>query len=141
MLTPQDDRAQPCGPSTDVIDLSRTSASQAQALCADGDVKVTNDGGDTWADSGAVAGGLALGNRIEADRLTTYVARVGGGCAGIHVVRVAKGKASENVACVGSSVPSKAGQVALSVVAGAGWMVVGDQVWTAPADLTTWKLA
>lgn len=139
VLTPQDDRAQPCGPSTDVIDLSRTSVSQAQALCADGDVKVTNDGGEGWADSGAVVGGLALGNRIEDDRLATYVARVGGSCAGIQVVRVAKGRSLENVACVGSRVPSKAGQVALSVVEGAGWMAVGDQVWTAPADLTTWK--
>ena len=76
VLTPQDDRAQPCGPSTAVVDLSRTSASQAQALCVDGSVTVTSDGGETWADAGTVKGGLALGNRLESGRLTTYVARV-----------------------------------------------------------------
>ena len=139
VLTPQDDRAQPCGASTDVIDLSRTSASQAQALCADGAVKVTNDGGQTWTDAGTVKGGLALGNRLEAGRLATYVARVGGDCPGIDLVRVVKGKSLDSVACIGTSVPTKAGQIGLSLVEEAGWLVADGQVWTAPADLTTWK--
>lgn len=140
VLTPQDERAQPCGASTDVIDLSRTSADQAQALCADGAVTVTNDGGQTWTDSGTVKGGLALGNRLEAaDRLATYVARVGGDCPGVELVRVIQGKSLARVACVGTSVPSKAGQIGLSLVAEAGWLVAGDEVWVASADLTRWK--
>ena len=139
VLTPQDDRAQPCGPSTAVVDLSRTSASQAQALCVSGSVRVTNDGGETWTDAGAVEGGLALGNRLEKGQLTTYVARVAGDCPGIDLVRVAKGKASESVACIGTTLPSKAGQIGLSIVAEAGWLVAGDKVWTAPAALKAWK--
>ena len=139
VLTPQNDRAQPCGASTDVIDLSRTSADQAQALCADGAVTVTSNGGESWADAGTVKGGLALGNRLESGRLTTYVARVGGDCPGIELVRVAKGKSLDRVSCIGTSVPTKAGQIGLSIVAEAGWLVAGDTVWTAPADLTTWK--
>jgi len=139
VLTPQDDRAQPCGPSTAVVDLSRTSASQAQALCVDGSVTVTSDGGAAWADSGTVKGGLALGNRLESGRLTTYVVRVAGDCPGINLVRVVKGKSPESVACIGTSVPEKAGQIGLSIVADAGWLVAGDTVWTAPAALTSWK--
>lgn len=139
VLTPQNDRAQPCGPSTDVIDLSRTSADQAQALCADGAVTVTGNGGDSWADAGTVKGGLALGNRLEAGRLTTYVARVSGDCPGIELVRVAKGKSLDRVSCIGTSVPTKAGQIGLSIVGEAGWLVAADAVWTATADLTTWK--
>jgi hypothetical protein len=139
VLTPQDDRAQPCGASTDVIDLSRTSADQAQALCADGAVMVTDDGGQTWADDGTVKGGLALGNRLESNRLTTYVARVGGDCPGIDLVRVVKGKSLDSVACVGTKVPSQAGEVGLSLVSAAGWIVAGDTVYTGNADLTKWK--
>ncbi|GAA2168209.1 hypothetical protein FHX52_1929 [Humibacillus xanthopallidus] len=139
VLTPQDTRAQPCGASTDVIDLSRTSADEAQALCADGSVMVTEDGGQSWADDGSVKGGLALGNRIESNRLTTYVARVGGDCPGIDLVRVVKGKSLESVACVGTKVPSGAGQVGVSIVNAAGWIVAGDAVYSGNADLTKWK--
>ncbi|WP_404392285.1 hypothetical protein [Humibacillus xanthopallidus] len=139
VLTPQNDRAQPCGASTDVIDLSRTSADQAQALCADGAVTVTGNGGESWADAGTAKGGLALGNRLESGRLTTYVARVSGDCPGIELVRVAKGKSLDRVSCIGTSVPTKAGQIGLSIVGEAGWLVAADSVWTATADLTTWK--
>jgi hypothetical protein len=139
VLTPRDERAQPCGASTDVIDLSRTSADQAQVLCADGAVMLTDDGGQTWSDDGAVKGGLALGNRLESNRLTTYVARVTSACPGIDIVRVAKGKSAERVACIGTKVPSGAGQIGLSLVSEAGWLVAGDSVYTGDADLTKWK--
>ncbi|MCU1537404.1 MAG: hypothetical protein JWP82_1755 [Humibacillus sp.] len=139
VLSPQNDRAQPCGTSTDVIDLSRTSASQAQALCASGAVRLTTDGGSTWTDSGGVSGGLALGNRVVSGTLRTYVARVGGDCPGLQLVRVSKGAALDSVACIGSSVPAKPGQVGLAVVGEAGWLVVGNEPWVGSADLTTWK--
>ncbi|TQM64008.1 WD40/YVTN/BNR-like repeat-containing protein [Humibacillus xanthopallidus] len=139
VLTPQDDRAQPCGASTDVIDLSRTSADQAQALCADGSVMLTEDGGQRWTDDGTVKGGLALGNRLESNRLATYVARVGGDCPGIDLVRVVKGEKLESVACVGTKVPSEAGQVGVSVVSAGAWIVAGDAVYTGNANLTKWK--
>ena len=120
VLTPQDERAQPCSASTDVIDLSRTSADQAQVLCADGAVMVTDDGGKTWAADGTVKGGLALGNRLESNRLTTYVARVGGDCPGIDLARVAKGKSPDSFSCAGRKVPTQA---------------VNDKIWIAGADL------
>ena len=84
-------------------------------------------------------GGLALGNRLESNRLTTYVARVGGDCPGIDLVRVVKGKSASSIACIGTSVPPKAGQIGMSLVAGAAWLVAGDAVWTGNADLTKWK--
>ena len=138
VLTPKDERAQPCGGSTDVIDLSRTSAEQAQVLCADGAVKVTNDGGSTWSDAGAVEGGLALGNRIVSGRLSTYVARVGGDCPGIELVQAARSTKPGTVACIGTSVPAQAGEIGLSIVPEGGWLVAGDQVWTGGADLSKW---
>ena len=140
VLTPQDDRAQPCGPSTDVVDLSRTSASQAQALCVDGSVKVTSDGGETWTDAGTVKGGLALGNRLEAGQLTTYVARVARRLPG-HRPRAGRQGQEPPRASPASARACRrrpARSACRSSPRPAGWSRA-TQVWTAPAALTSWK--
>jgi photosystem II stability/assembly factor-like uncharacterized protein len=140
LTTPAKDRAQPCG-NRSVIDLSRTSAEQAEALCANGSVFVTNDGGASWADSGAAPGAVALSNRLEGEILSTYAARIDPSCAGVEVVKVVQGKTATKVACVETVAAPKAGQVGISALATAGWLVVGDETWTAGADLKSWKPA
>jgi photosystem II stability/assembly factor-like uncharacterized protein len=140
LTTPAKDPVQPCG-DLSVIDLSRTSAEQAEALCADGKVVVTTDGGASWGDSGSAPGAVALSNRLEGEILSTYAARIVPSCAGVEVVKVIQGQTARNVACVETDAPPKAGQVGISAVLTAGWLVVGDEIWTAGADLKSWKKA
>ncbi|GGN09346.1 hypothetical protein GCM10009721_41540 [Terrabacter tumescens] len=139
VLTPKESAATPCGDGA-VLDLSRTSASQAQALCADGSVVLTGDGGSTWTDSGDAPGAVALSNLIADNSLKTYAVRVVSACKGVQLVEVAKGRTADVVACV--AVPNvPRGEVGLSVTESAGWIVAGNQTFRARGDLTSWKHA
>lgn len=138
VATPEDEASRPCGDQA-VLDLVRTSATKAQSLCLDGAVKATDDGGATWADAGKVPGGLALTGRGEGGSFSMYAARVSEECAGIEVVRVRE--RAEPVGCVATTAAAAPGEVSVSTVAKAGWLVVGDETWTSSADLKTWKRA
>lgn len=137
VLAPKDSAARPCGDGA-VLDLSRTSASEAQALCADGSVVLTRDGGSTWTDSGDAPGAVALSNLLVGDRLTTYAVRIVGACKGVQLVEVVRGRAADAVACVPVS-DAQRGDVGLSVNERAGWIVAGDQTWLSQGDLTSWR--
>jgi hypothetical protein len=140
VTTPQQADSRPCGDQS-VLDLSRTSADQAEALCLDGSVRATEDGGVSWRDSGEAEGALALSNRFEGGVLTTYVARAGvEGCAGVQIVRVARGQEPTDMACV-EAAKIAPGRVALSASSEAGWLVIGGNTWTSDADLTSWEQA
>jgi hypothetical protein len=137
VLAPQQERTAPCGDDV-VVDLSRTSAAQAEALCGDGSVVVTNDGGVGWSDSGDAPGGVALSNLLVDKTLTTYAARIVSDCKGVQVVRVIEGRNASIVACVPVTAPVR-GKVGLSVTDRAGWIVSGNQTWVSLGDLTSWK--
>jgi len=137
VLTPQEPAATPCGEAV-VVDLSRTSAAQAQALCADGSVVVTDDGGTTWSDSGDAPGAVALSNLLVGNTLTTYAVRMVGACKGVQLVKVAKGGNADVIACVPVT-DAERGTVGLSVTERAAWIVAGNQTWTSQRDLTSWK--
>jgi hypothetical protein len=137
VLTPKEAAATPCGKAV-VVDLSRTSAAQAQALCADGSVVVTDDGGTTWSDSGDAPGAVALSNMLVDNTLTTYGVRMVGACKGVQLVKVVKGSNAEIIACVPVANPER-GTVGLSVTERAAWIVAGNQTWTSQGDLTSWK--
>jgi hypothetical protein len=139
VLTPNDDHATPCDTQV-VVDLARTSSTQAEALCADGTVKLTSDGGSTWTDSGTAPGAVALGNLLRGSVLTTYAVRIVGACDGLQVVRVTKGEAPGVVACVPAAAP-KRGQVGLSVTANGSWIVSGTETWLSDTALRSWKQA
>ncbi|HKX68273.1 MAG TPA: hypothetical protein VJN29_13730 [Intrasporangium sp.] len=140
IVTPEDANSRPCG-DQDVLDLSRTSAEQAEALCRDGSVKVTNDSGATWSESGQAEGALAFSNRLEGGVLTTYAARAGvEGCDGVQIAKVIRGEEPAEVACVETTEPTP-GSVAISTSPEAGWLLVGDEAWVSGADLTAWEQA
>ncbi len=140
VLAPRADRAAPCDKAA-VVDLARTSATQAEALCVGGSVVATTDGGQTWADAGSAPGAVALGTRVTGSgTLSTYAVRVVPACPGYQVVRVAADQGADAVACVrGDSVAP--GEVGLSVTGTAAWIVAGDQTWVSSRDLTSWKPA
>jgi len=137
VLAPKEAAATPCGDAV-VVDLSRTSAAQAQALCADGSVVVTDDGGTTWSDSGDAPGGVALSNLLVDNTLTTYAVRIVGACKGVQLVEVVKGRTATVVACVPVATPER-GSIGLSVTDRAGWIVSGNQTWVSQGDLNSWK--
>ncbi|MHA3837592.1 hypothetical protein ACXR8F_17880 [Terrabacter sp. AAH1] len=140
VLAPRAARATPCGQAT-VVDLSRTSATQAEALCAGGSVVATKDGGLTWTDAGSAPGAVALGTRLSAGGApSTYAVRVVARCRGLQVVRVSADQGAAPIGCVGAEAVAP-GQVGLSVTAAAGWIVAGDQTWVSSRDLTSWKRA
>ncbi|WP_020144763.1 hypothetical protein [Terracoccus sp. 273MFTsu3.1] len=137
VLAPKEAAATPCGDAV-VVDLSRTSAAQAQALCADGSVVVTDDGGTTWTGSGDAPGAVALSNLLVDTTLKTYAVRIVGACKGVQLVEVVKGRTAAVVACVPVATPER-GSVGLSVTDRAGWIVSGNQTWLSQGDLTSWK--
>ena len=137
VLTPQEPAATPCGEAV-VVDLSRTSAAQAQSLCADGSVVVTDDGGTTWSESGDAPGAVALSNLLVDNTLTTYAVRMVSACKGVQLVKVVKGSNADVIACVPVANPVR-GTVGLSVTERAAWIIAGSQTWTSQRDLTSWK--
>jgi hypothetical protein len=129
--------SQPCGQHA-VLDLAVVSVSSARVLCADGRVRSTTDTGSSWTDSGKVTGAVALAV-LPTPPEQTYVARLNvPGCAGIEILRVDQSVASS---CITTAVPKDAGQIALSLVDGGGWLAVGKETMRSTDGLATWHLS
>jgi photosystem II stability/assembly factor-like uncharacterized protein len=127
--------SQPCG-KRDVLDLAVLSPTSARVLCVDGVVRQTTDTGSSWTDAGQVPGAVALAV-ASADPAQTYVARLDApGCAGVAIVRVGQDSATS---CVRSPAPKDSGQIAISLVKGGGWLVIGDTTMRSTDDLATWS--
>jgi hypothetical protein len=149
-VTPERPSARPCGAGA-LVDLARVSARSARALCADGTVMTSSDGGAAWSRLTRVGGALALSVRQEQGSARAYVARVADGCDGIEVARLtgastgtsagSTGSASgstTSIACVAAPDGVPQGRVSISVVEEAGWLAVGDTTWRAGSDLRAW---
>jgi hypothetical protein len=130
--------SRPCGKET-VLDLAvLTAAGSARVLCADGRVRSTTDNGSVWTDAGKVDGAVALAVP-SASPAETYVARLGAPeCAGVQILRVRQRVAAS---CIQSSVPTRPGQIAMSLTKGGGWLALGDTTMRSTDDLVTWKVA
>jgi hypothetical protein len=123
----------PCGTLT-VTDLAVVD-SAAAALCADGAVLVSRTGA-SWRRAATVPSALALS--LDSDA-RAYLAVPGADqCAGLAVVEA--GAPDKALGCAELDASEIApGTVALSVSAGPGWLVAGDQSFHSGADLKTWK--
>src|SRR5450631_233391 len=130
--------SRPCGKKT-VLDLAVVSAAgSARVLCADGLVRSTTDNGSVWTDAGTVDGAVALAVPTASPE-ETYVARLGAPeCAGVQILRVRQRVA---MSCIRASVPTKPGQIAMSLVKGGGWLALGDTTMRSTDDLASWKVA
>ncbi len=127
--------SKPCG-RRDVLDLAVISFSGARALCEGGLVVSTSDTGASWTGSGRVAGAVALAVPT-ASPSQTFVASLGeDSCTGVAVRRLgAKG----TVSCAEVEPPDRAGEVALAVVDGGGWLAVGSRTLRSTDSLATWR--
>jgi len=129
--------SQPCGQHA-VLDLAVLSVGSARVLCEDGLVRSTTDTGTSWTDSGRTAGAVALAV-LPANPTQTYVARLEvPGCAGVQVLRLGK---SVGTSCIKTALPQNAGQIALSLVDGGGWLAVGKETMRSTDGLATWSLS
>jgi hypothetical protein len=130
-------RSAPCG-KRPVLDLAVLKSGSARVLCGDGVVRSTRDSGAGWTVTGTVDGAVALAVST-ASASESYVARLGAPkCAGVQIVQVRQGA---SISCVRTSTPTGAGQVALSLVDGGGWLAVGDVTMRSTDDLRTWKVS
>jgi hypothetical protein len=125
----------PCGPRA-VLDLAVQSAGSARVLCADGLVRSTTDTGASWTDSGKASGAVALAVSSTSPA-QTYVAILDApGCAGVQIRRVDQ---STPTSCIETTAPKTPGQIALSLVAGGGWLSIGDTTMRSTDKLVTWR--
>jgi hypothetical protein len=135
--TPGPATSQPCG-TREVLDLAAVSAGSARVLCADGVVRSSRDTGASWTVSGTATGGVAIAVPAASPG-QTYVARLHArGCPGIQILQVGERLATS---CIRSSLPRTPGQIALSLVAGGGWVAVGDTTMRSTDDLVTWSVS
>jgi hypothetical protein len=125
----------PCGPRA-VLDLAVISIGSARVLCADGLVRSTTDTGSSWLDTGKASGAVALAVS-SATPAQTYVAVLAApGCDGVQVRQVNQ---SAPTSCVKTAAPTNPGQIALSLVAGGGWLSIGDTTMRSTDKLVTWS--
>ncbi|GAA1966094.1 hypothetical protein GCM10009817_02370 [Terrabacter lapilli] len=139
LITPKLADARPCG-SASIIDFARVSAVQAVALCVDGRIVRSTDGGLRWTQYTTATGGMALSVREDSGATSTYVARIADGCHGIEVSQAAEGSMTR-VACVKAPLQGAEGRISLSVVDTGGWLLVAGQTWRSAADLAAWSPA
>jgi photosystem II stability/assembly factor-like uncharacterized protein len=129
--------SKPCG-RRPVLDLAVLATGAARVLCGDGVIRSTTQGGSAWTVVGTVGGAVALA--VPALSSTqTYVARLGDpSCAGVQIMRVRRRVA---LSCIRTSIPMGAGQIALSVTDGGGWLAVGKMTMRSTDGLLTWKVS
>jgi hypothetical protein len=125
----------PCGRRS-VFDLAVVTGS-ARVLCSDGRVRSTQDGA-LWSDAGKASGAVALAVP-PASTSRTYVARLGApDCAGVQILRVGQ---RLPVSCIRTLLPAEAGQIALALTKGGGWLAVGSTTLRSTDDLVTWRVS
>lgn len=130
---------QPCEGQLPVVEVVSLSADSAQALCADGTLRATTDGGASWKRTASVPGARAMDARQESGAVVAYVLRVDPSCSGLQVARART--PAEGLGCLqGAAVPGS-GALALSVNGDNGWVVSGDQTWRSTDGLRSWTKA
>ena len=122
----------PCGRGA-VLDLASIGRDVASVLCADGTVRTTADGGETWPDAFRVNGALAF--TLLADGRGA-IASVAEECDGTTVTALVDGQPEESICVAGAE--ATPGDVSISVSDEAAWLVAGDAAFTAPETTGRW---
>ena len=128
---PGGDPVTPCSGRSPVLDLVALDGSNATALCGDGRLRRTTDGGSDWSTGPTRDGGVAL---ALSSASTGVVAWLDDPCDGVIVGVLADGKVGSG-RCVEGVDPAP-GQVALGVAPSGVWLTAGDAVLRAdgPGD-------
>jgi photosystem II stability/assembly factor-like uncharacterized protein len=124
----------PCAGSTTVRGFSTLSTYQAYALCTDGMVLATDDGGESWSERGELEGATDLDFVSEGRGLAVVMGRRS--CAGIAVLATGDGGESwESRACVETS---ELGMPDISADGDRAYIGLGKRVWYSADRGATW---
>jgi hypothetical protein len=125
----------PCGSGASVLSLSTLGNEQAYALCSDGTVARTEDGGGEWEEQGTAKGAADL-DFIDAESGLAVVTGADS-CAGIAVMKTTDSGAewSEN-GCVETDVKDLAD---ISADGENAYIAAGDAIWFSDDGGETWK--
>jgi hypothetical protein len=124
------------------VQLARVTDTRAVALCAEGVVRVTVDGGARWTSQATVDGATTLAvDRSAENRIV--LAGHDQDCPGARVWTLG---ADADRAAVAACVPMPAKEVGSASLAaaakgGATWLVTGASAWTSAGGLSTWSSA
>ena len=132
VIRPGGDTVAPCGRAV-VLDLASLGRFTATALCGDGKVRTTGDGGDTWPTAFSAKGSLALA-LLPSGR--GAIAARADGCDGVQVTALVGGSPADRRCVAGAD--ATPGRVAVAVTDGAAWLVAGDAVYTASDPAGRW---
>lgn len=127
VLRPGADPVTPCPGRSPVLDLVAVDRSNATALCGDGALRRTTDGGADWSTELTAEGAVALA--LGSPR-TGVLASVSAECDGVVMEVLSGGKRSRE-RCVEGAQPQP-GKVAVGVAGSGVWLTAGDAVWRAP---------
>ena len=127
----------PCPGRAPVLDLAAVDPSNATALCQDGTLRRTTDGGAGWSTIATRAGGAALALSSPAKGVVAWLDAT---CDGVVVGALADGKLSAG-SCV-KGVKATPGEVAVGIAPSGVWLAAGDAVLRADAaDATFAKVS
>lgn len=132
VIRPGGNPVTPCGRGA-VLDLASIGRDVASVLCADGAVRATVDGGQTWPESFRAEGALAF--TVLADGRGA-IASMTDECDGTTVTELVDGVPGESVCVAGAD--ATPGAVAISVSEQAAWLVAGEAAYTAPEVTGRW---
>ncbi len=132
--TSSGERVAPCAGRSEVVDLAPLDAETALALCDDGQVRTTTDGGSDWTDVFGLEGSLALA--LAPDASAAVLVSTSGRCDGVVATPVRSGELADQGACIEST--PRAGAVAAASSGVRWWVVVGDEVFSAADPEGPW---
>lgn len=125
---PGGDAVRPCPGRSPVLDLVAVDPSNATALCGDGTLRSTTDGGADWSTVLTREGGVAL---ALSSTNKGVVAWLDAACKGVLLGVLADGKLGTG-RCVDGIEPA-AGEVAVAIAPSGVWLAAGDAVLRADA--------
>jgi hypothetical protein len=122
----------PCG-ARSVIDLSVLDGNRATVLCANGDVRASNDAGQRWPLAFVAKRALAI---TVAEGGAGMLIQTDPTCKGVLAVPLDSGKPAKGGQCVTG--PTTEGRISVSNAQKEYWLLVGERVYTTEDPLGPW---
>lgn len=127
----------PCARRAEVVDLAPLDTSTALVLCDSGQVRTTTDAGSRWTDVFELEGSLALA--LAPDASAALLVGTSDDCDGVVATPVRNGEPADEGACIESS--PRSGEVAAATSGSRWWVVVDEEVFSAPDPEGPWRAA
>ena len=119
------------------LDLAALDSRTAHAVCPDGRVKSTDDGGQNWSDVVQLAGARGVDTRNRGDGVEIFVASLGESCDGVLVTELDPAGATQATGC--APMTSSDARFDVAVSGATTWVASADgQLAVSRDELQTW---